>query len=288
MGPMHTAAQGQQPFPQPTHPVGMSPLPQGNDLGIRVMPPIPMNNDHVDPRGRKRGNSRNGSGSFSHGPMFGYSFGVSGVTGGSSPIENNTNIVGPRLNNSMRRTSGTSNGSRTPGDEASSVASSTSSSSRTTSSQHPLPPRPDWAVGLKPNPTLHPTRPSGRNGGPRNHPTSAPAVLLQSADFPPLGGVCTVPVPTGVWTSGAGKAREPGGGIHRDGDDGGNPGPVSASSAGGMEHTLSKGQGQAQGLRVPRVVSAPPSATAPVPSEDTRIPDLTDGVNALALDKAQS
>ena len=119
MGPMHTPAQGQQPLPQPTHPVGM---PQGNELGIRVMPPIPMNNDHVDPRGRKRGNSRNGSGSFSHGPMFGYSFGISGVTGGSSPIENNANIVGPRLNNTMRRTSGTSNGSRTPGDEASSVA----------------------------------------------------------------------------------------------------------------------------------------------------------------------
>ena len=122
MGPMHTPAQGQQPLPQPTHPVGMSPLLQGNDFGIRVMPPITMNNDHVDPRGRRRGNSRNGSGSFSHGPMFGCSFGVTGVTGGSSPIENNTSIVGPRLNNSMRRTSGTSNGSRTPGDEASSVA----------------------------------------------------------------------------------------------------------------------------------------------------------------------
>lgn len=121
MGPMHTPAQGQQPLPQPTHPVGMSPLLQGNDLGIRVMPPITMNNDHVDPRARRRGNSRNGSGSFSHGPMFG-SFGVPGMTGGSSPIENNTNIVGPRLNSSMRRTSGTSNGSRTPGDEASSVA----------------------------------------------------------------------------------------------------------------------------------------------------------------------
>lgn len=287
MGPIHTPSQGQQPLPQPTHPVGMSPLLQGNDLGIRVMPPITMNNDHVDPRGRKRGNSRNGSGSFSHGPMFGCSFGVSGVTGGSSPIENNINTVGPRLNNPMRRTSGTSNGSRTPGDEASSVASSTSSSSRTTSSQHPLPPRPDWAVGLKPNPTLHPTRSSGRNGGPRNHSANAPGVL-QSADFPPLGGVRTVPVPTGVWTSGAGKAREPGGGTHRDGDGGNSSGPVSATSVEGMERTLSKGQGQAQGLRVPRVVSAPPSATAPVPSEDTCIPDLTDGMNALAFDKAQS
>jgi hypothetical protein len=100
--------------------------------------------------------------------------------------------------------------------------------------------------------------------------------------------VRTVPAPTGVWTSGAGKAREPAGGIHRDGDGGGISGPVSASSVEGMERTPSKGQAQAQGLRVPRVVSAPPSATVPVPSQDTRIPDLTDAVNALALDKAQS
>ena len=164
--------------------------------------------------------------------------------------------------------------------------SSTSSSSRTTSSQHPLPPRPDWAVGLKPNPTLHPTRPSGRNGGSRNHSANAPAVLLQPADFPPLGGVRTVPVPTGVWTSGAGKAREPGGSIHRDG--GSNSGLVSPTNVEGMERTPSKGQAHAPGLRLPRVVSAPPSATVPVPSEDTCIPDLTDGLNALALDKVQS
>jgi hypothetical protein len=95
-------------------------------------------------------------------------------------------------------------------------------------------------------------------------------------------------VPTGVWTSGAGKAREPAGGVHRDGDGGGNYGPVSASSVEGMERMPSKGHGQVQGLRVPRVVSAPPSATVPVPSEDTCIPDLTDGMNALALDRAQS
>jgi hypothetical protein len=83
-------------------------------------------------------------------------------------------------------------------------------------------------------------------------------------------------VPTGVWTSGAGKAREPGG-------------PVSANSVvEGVERTPSKGQGQAQGLRVPHVVSAPPSASAPVPSEDTCIPVLTDAVNALSLDKEQS
>jgi hypothetical protein len=151
--------------------------------------------------------------------------------------------------------------------------SSTSSSSRTTSSQHPLPPRPDWAVGLKPNPTLHPTRPTGRNGGPRNHSTNAPAILLQPADFPPLGGARTIPVPSGVWTSGAGKAREP---VNRDG------------GVEGVERTPSKGQGLTPGFRVPRVVSAPPSGSATIPSEDTCIPDLTDGVNALALDMEQS
>jgi hypothetical protein len=116
MGHMHAPSQGQQPLQQPTHPVSMAPLPQSNDLGIRVMPPITMNNDHVDLKGRKRGNSRT-SGSFSY-PTFGYPV---GPLGGTSPIENGASPVGPRLNSMMRRTSGTSNGSRTPGDEASSV-----------------------------------------------------------------------------------------------------------------------------------------------------------------------
>jgi hypothetical protein len=117
---MHAPPQGQQPLQQPTHPVNMSPVPQSNDLGIRVMPPIPMNNDHTDPRGRKRGNSRTSGGSFSYAPTFGYP-GPFGGPGPTSPIENGASPVGPRLNSAMRRTSGTSNGSRTPGDEASSV-----------------------------------------------------------------------------------------------------------------------------------------------------------------------
>jgi len=216
---------------------------------------------------------------LSHGPVFAFPFG----TGATSPIEGNASPVGPRLNNSMRRTSGTSNGSRTPGDEASSVTSSTSSSSRTTSSQHPLPPRPDWAVGLKPNPTLHPTRPSARNGGPRNHSTNASTVSLQPADFPPLGGARAPPVPTGAWTSGAGKAREPGGGMHRDG---GNAGPTAAGGSGGMERTPSRGLGLTSGSRLPRIMSAPPPV--PVPGEDTGVQDLRDGMIELALDKEQS
>lgn len=94
-------------------------------------------------------------------------------------------------------------------------------------------------------------------------------------------------MPTGVWTSGAGKAREPGAGVHR--DSGSNAGPVSTSSGvEGVERSPSKGQGLTAGLRVPRVVSAPPSTSVPVSSEDTCIPDLTDGVNALALNKEQS
>jgi hypothetical protein len=121
MGPMHAPPQGQQPLQQPTHPVNMSPVPQSNDLGIRVMPPIPMNNDHTDLRERKRGNSRTSGGSFSFGPTFGYP-GPFGGPGATSPIENGASPVGPRLTSAMRRTSGTSNGSRTPGDEASSVA----------------------------------------------------------------------------------------------------------------------------------------------------------------------
>ncbi|KAJ7698982.1 hypothetical protein B0H17DRAFT_1129527 [Mycena rosella] len=82
--------------------------------------------------------------------------------------------VGPRLSGmgsglgaGMRRMSSGARTTSGSGDDVSSVASSstTSSSSRrtytsTTSStqHHPLPARPDWAVGLRPNPTLHAPR----------------------------------------------------------------------------------------------------------------------------------
>ncbi|KAI5995489.1 hypothetical protein EDD15DRAFT_2254505 [Pisolithus albus] len=109
--------------------------------------------------------------------------------------------VGPRLNTPTRRSgNGRSNGfNGTPaGDEAASTASSsTSSSSRrtfntSTSSQHPLPPRPDWAVGLKAQPTLHPTHnrhhdqavntrtPPPRSNGQRGQP---------ALRMPPVAGV---------------------------------------------------------------------------------------------------
>jgi hypothetical protein len=88
-------------------------------------------------------------------------------------------------------------------------------------------------------------------------------------------------VPTGVWTSGAGKAREPGGGIHRDG------GPMSAGGgAEGVERTPSKGAGPGSGLKVPRIMSAPSPAPAPnMPTENAGLHDLADGVKALVFDE---
>jgi len=208
--------------------------------------PIGANHSRTSSRNNSAGHSgMNGGGkrgapparsAWSYGPgvgMGGFPYGnPSGMGGGGS------DVVGPRLSSAMRRASQTSSvgsgstGNRTPaGDEASSTASSstTSSSSRrtytsTTSSQHPLPPRPDWAVGLKPQPTLHsghsrhhdnPMNSSrsspGRNGGqsqPSLHPPPQPIMpaVLQSTDFPPLTSLSSppekrAPVAGGAWTN---------------------------------------------------------------------------------------
>ncbi|KAI0063999.1 hypothetical protein BV25DRAFT_328926 [Artomyces pyxidatus] len=206
----------------------------GNNNGnVYVRPPLrngSVGNGNHSNGTNKRKTPR--ASAWSYGPGISGGFpGGSGVNGLSMTPAETYGTVGPRLSNSMRKSSGNSSGSagnRTPGDESSSVASSTSSSSRrtftsTTSSQHPLPARPDWAVGLKAQPTLHPTPPhqrhhdhnnhSGpmspvRNGGrlPHGpHGSSAP-VLLQSADFPPLtspSGAAEkrTPVPRGAWTN---------------------------------------------------------------------------------------
>ncbi|KAI9063998.1 hypothetical protein FKP32DRAFT_1591411 [Trametes sanguinea] len=124
---------------------------------------------------------------------------------------------GPRLNANMRRTSGTSSssgsaGARTPADETSSTASSstTSSSSRrtftstSTSSKHPLPARPDWAVGLKPQHTRHHdhhTNANSRTMSPAR--MGQPQPVLQPNDFPPLssGPSTRQPVVGGAWTN---------------------------------------------------------------------------------------
>ena len=83
-------------------------------------------------------------------------------------------------------------------------------------------------------------------------------------------------MPSGVWTSGAGKAREPGGGAHRD-----------TNSGEGLEHTPAKGIGLALGPKIPRLASAPPPAPVVAPGGDGLVQDLTDGMYALALGKEQ-
>ncbi|KAL5512958.1 hypothetical protein ACEPAH_3356 [Sanghuangporus vaninii] len=138
--------------------------------------------------------------------------------------------VGPRLS-SMRRTSGASSNSsgyRTPGDETASVASSStsSSSSRRTYNNsappvHPLPPRPDWAAGIKAQPTLHPpvrhrhdSNNNSRTMSPahppqplqNNHlpsPQQRPPIHLQPTDFPPLSSATSGkrPAPGSAWSS---------------------------------------------------------------------------------------
>lgn len=148
--------------------------------------------------------------------------------------------MGPRFN-SNRRTSGNSSSggnsrSSSNCDEVSSTSSTTSSSSRrtytsTTSSQHPLPPRPDWAVGIKAQPTLaatggrahlsdhsltnsrtmSPISPPRSNSNGHNSPmppntsSSSQHNTLQSTDFPPLTSSSAAaqekkgPVVTGAW-----------------------------------------------------------------------------------------
>ncbi|KAH9926958.1 uncharacterized protein B0H18DRAFT_1004707, partial [Fomitopsis serialis] len=128
------------------------------------------NHSRASSRSSHNGQSKRGAprarASWSYGPGAGnngYTYNLNSI--GSSM--GGTETVGPRLSSSTRRISTTSSaggsaGVRTPGDEASSTTSSSTTSSRTTytstSSKHPLPPRPDWAVGLKAEPVLHATR----------------------------------------------------------------------------------------------------------------------------------
>ncbi|KAF9461216.1 hypothetical protein BDZ94DRAFT_1221785 [Collybia nuda] len=174
---------------------------------------------------------------------YGPGIGMGGFVTPGGPISGEA--IGPRLSSTRRHpsNSGSANSRSSNCDDVSSTASSstTSSSSRrtytsTTSSQHPLPPRPDWAVGLKPQPTLHPTQVRHQdqsnsrtmspisasrhlNGGPQ-HPgtsmhqpsTQSPSTTLQSStDFPPLTSLPVAPekrtpVVTGAWGNSATRA----------------------------------------------------------------------------------
>ncbi|ESK97814.1 r3h domain [Moniliophthora roreri MCA 2997] len=192
------------------------------------------NRSNSNGTGKTRGGAPAPRAAWSYGPGIG-GHGLQMSSGNSSSSSSvNGETVGPRLNNSMRRTSTTSTGSSgqyrssSNGDEAASQTSSTSSSSRhtytsATSSQHPLPARPDWAVGLKPDPTLHATNrhhdnnsrnmspmspPRNLNGGGQSRPHQMP-MTLQPNDFPPLTSTPekrTPAAPVGAWTNSASRS----------------------------------------------------------------------------------
>ncbi|KAK7056400.1 hypothetical protein VNI00_002954 [Paramarasmius palmivorus] len=202
-----------------------------------------FNGRHNNNRSQPNGTEKTRGGAPAPRSVWSYGPGISGHglpmgSGNSSSASSvNGDAVGPRLTHSMRKMSNASTGSSgqyrqsSNGDEAASQTSSTSSSSRrtytSTSSQHPLPPRPDWAVGLKPDPTLHATNrhhdnnsrnmspispPRNLNGGagssqsrPRTLQDPMPAAL-QPNDFPPLTSVATPEkrapaAPGGAWTN---------------------------------------------------------------------------------------
>ncbi|KAH9839694.1 uncharacterized protein C8Q71DRAFT_743804 [Rhodofomes roseus] len=182
------------------------------------------NHSRASSRSSHHGTNKRGAprarASWSYGPGAGnngYTYNLSSIGNGMGASE----TVGPRLSSSTRRISATSSASgsagvRTPGDEASSTTSSSTTSSRTTytstSSKHPLPPRPDWAVGLKAEPVLHArhhhdhSNANSRNMSParlggQNQHQSQP--VLQPNDFPPLSSAPErrTPAVAGAWTN---------------------------------------------------------------------------------------
>ncbi|KAG6910012.1 hypothetical protein DXG01_013734 [Tephrocybe rancida] len=222
----HGQGQGQQGH-------GRNGSPAGNGHGQQQQ--LHNGNGNVG-RGGNRPNSVSGVGGKGRGPPpmnqvrspWSYGPGVSQGGHVTSPTE----TIGPRLNNS-RRTSNNSIGSSATSrssncDDGLSTAvrasspyrrldvltlhlqssSTTSSSSRrtytsTTSSQHPLPARPDWAVGLKPQPTLHATQ--SRHHAPSPAQQQQPVPLQSPTEFPPLSSASAttpekrVPVVSGAW-----------------------------------------------------------------------------------------
>ncbi|KAI8996516.1 hypothetical protein BD414DRAFT_455322 [Trametes punicea] len=202
------------PMPEPLTPnVGHPP---GHDAQNLNRTSSRNSNGHGSANGKRGGPRSRGSWTYGPGIGGGGPFGTPSMTNGMSVND----AYGPRLSTNMRRTSAASSssgsaGARTPADETSSTTSSstTSSSSRrtftstSTSSKHPLPARPDWAVGLKPQ---HPRHHDAR--GNVNSRTMSPARMgqphtpqpvLQPNDFPPLssGPSTRQPVVGGAWTN---------------------------------------------------------------------------------------
>ncbi|KAI5123503.1 hypothetical protein M0805_006663 [Coniferiporia weirii] len=195
---------------------------------------------HMSGNGSKRGPTpaRN---AWSYGPGIGLHTSTpgSGMHFGSSG--NGGESVGPRLSSAIRRTSGASSSSsanKMQGDETASTISSSASSTSSqrtftpTTSKHPLPARPDWAAGMKAQPTLHPptrarhdSNNNSRNMSParphqqqNHHQSQQPApqqlepIFLQATDFPPLSSISNTPAdrrPTvgGAWSNPSPAAR---------------------------------------------------------------------------------
>ena len=218
--------------PQPMNSGLYHPDNSGQGHGSVIASPNPSVDSHNGRRGHNnsRRNAPKVRTAWSYGPG----------PGGFQHHNDNVDVVGPRLTPSRRTSGNSSAGSRTPGDEASSTAvsslsapsgsfltvllqssSTTSSSSRhtytstSTTSKHPLPARPDWAVGLKAQPTLSPRghhdqhqnsrNPSNRNG-PQQNVQHLPPVSLQPADFPPLSNMPSnserrTPAVSGAWNN---------------------------------------------------------------------------------------
>ncbi|KAL4250211.1 amino acid/polyamine transporter 2 family protein [Abortiporus biennis] len=226
--------QGQQPLPAPPmqrgpsffSPDGMHPGDNGGIGQSNVAPNVFDSANHSRASSRNSSNngvSRRGAPRARQAWSYGPGVASGGVpypgAGGILPID----TVGPRL--STRRTSGNSSGgsagNKTPGDEASST--------------HPLPARPDWAVGLKAHPTLHqprthdhsnphsrtmsPARMGGQTHTPnqlhqqhvnQNQASHPPQNILQSTDFPPLSSAPekrTSPNVGGAWTNPSSTVR---------------------------------------------------------------------------------
>ncbi|KAG8685359.1 hypothetical protein FRC11_010714, partial [Ceratobasidium sp. 423] len=162
--------------------------------------------------GHGSGHGSNGSNGGAKGPRS--SVGPWSASTVATPMRSVTG-VNRRLSTSSSSTSaysssggGPGSGSRTPADETASIASSTSSSSSrrtytstSTTSKHPLPPRPDWAVGLMAEPSLSRTtstsssdsrlRMTSRSSSGNQVPRTGPVKLGTPAnvtDFPPLNG----------------------------------------------------------------------------------------------------
>ncbi|TFK86752.1 hypothetical protein K466DRAFT_492208 [Polyporus arcularius HHB13444] len=211
---------GQMYHPGPVHDTNAN---NGNAMdGYNISRTSSRNsNGHGSLNGKRGGPRARGAWNYTPGVSSG---GFPYAPNGASNSIGASDAYGPRLSTNMRRTSGASSGgsagARTPADETSSTASSstTSSSSRrtftstSTSSKHPLPARPDWAVGLKPQHSRHHdhnaanrTLSPARMGGGQSHLPSQGQPSLQPNDFPPLSSAAQTrpPVVGGAWTNGS-------------------------------------------------------------------------------------